>query len=113
LTSRKDREKYQPLLDKEKQREVERAVTAYIQANFSFVVFRVDDKAQRLEWERKIISTVSNCQECRPSENWLGAYSPKPKIRQSGLWQVNELYKDGLSWAELEALRALLQTDIG
>ncbi|MGK9370145.1 hypothetical protein ACSSWA_14705 [Melioribacter sp. Ez-97] len=111
LTTRKAKETYRPLLDEQKQRQVERAVTAYIQANFSFVVFRVDGKGERLEWERKIISTVSWCQECRPSSTWLGLHSPKKKIRESGLWLVNELYKDGLTWSELEELKAIVQAN--
>jgi len=111
LTTRKARERYLPLLDEEKQRQVEKAVTEYIQQNFSFVVFGVDNKGERLEWERKIISTVSWCEECRSSSNWLGMYSPKRKIRESGLWLVNGLYKDGLSWTELEELEKVAQAN--
>ncbi len=112
LTTRKARERYLVLLDEEKQRQVEKAVTEYIQQNFSFVVFGVDDKGERLEWERKIISTVSWCGECRPSSRWLGKYSPKRKIRESGLWLVNGLYKDGLSWVELEELKEIVQANL-
>ncbi|RKY55805.1 MAG: hypothetical protein DRP96_12000 [Candidatus Neomarinimicrobiota bacterium] len=111
LTTRKARERYLPLLDEEKQRRVEKAVTEYIQQNFSFVVFDVDNKEKRLEWERKIISTVSWCKECRPSPNWLGMYSPKQKIRESGLWLVNGLYKDELSWVELGELEKIAQAN--
>jgi len=111
LTTRKARERYSQMLDEEKQRQVEKSVTEYIQQNFSFVVFGVDDKEERLEWERKIISTVSWCEECRPSPNWLGLYSPKRKIRESGLWLVNELYKEGLSWAELEELGKIVEAN--
>ena len=107
LTTRKARERYLPLLDEEKQRQVEKAVTEYIQQNFSFVVFGVDTKEKRLKWERKIISTVSWCKECRPSPNWLGMYSPKRKIRESGLWLINGLNKERLSKQELEMLKRL------
>lgn len=41
LTTRKARERYSSLLDEEKQDQVEKAVTEYIQQNFSFVVFSV------------------------------------------------------------------------
>lgn len=113
LTTREARERYLPLLDKEKQCQIEKAVTVYIQQNFSMVVFGVDDKKERLEWERKIISTVSWCEECRPSPNWLGLYSPEQEIRKSGLWLVKGLYKDGLSWAELEELEKIVQANNG
>jgi len=110
LTTRKAKEHYLPLLDEEKQRQVEKAVTAYIQENFSFVVFGVDNKGERLKWERKIIATVSWCEECRPSRNWLGMYSPKQKIRESGLWLVNELKKEPLSKQELEILKKIVDS---
>ena len=80
-------------------------VTEYIRRNFRFVAFRVDGKPRRLCWESKIISTVSRCDECRPSQNWLGLHSPKAKIRASGLWLVNELYKQPLSESDYEALK--------
>jgi hypothetical protein len=57
--------------------------------------------------EQGAISTVSLCSECGPSESWLGCSSPKEKIRVSGLWQVNELYKTSLSQAEIERLGGL------
>ena len=109
LTTRKARERYLRLLDKEKQHQVEKAVTEYLQHNFSFVVFAVDGKAERLEWEQKIISTVSWCDECRPSANWLGKYSPKRKIRESGLWLVNAIYKEQLSKEKLEILERTIE----
>jgi len=109
LTTRQAKEKYSPLLDKEKQRWLEQAVSEYIQGNVSFVTFRVDDKGKRLEWERKIISTLSCCEECHPSPNWLGRHSPKQRIRDSGLWLVNGLYKKPLSEKELEDLERIVQ----
>lgn len=90
LTSRKAKEKYAETIDFSKQRGVERLVTEYVQSHFRFVVFRVDDKNIRLELESKIISTLSLCNECSPSKGWLGLYSPKVKIRESGLWNVND-----------------------
>ena len=108
LTSRANRERYGPLVDRANLSQVERLVTETIQRNFSFVVFRVDDKDQRLRLESRIISTVSWCEECGPSPNWLGIYSPKKKIRESGLWLVNELWKEPLSGEEFEELKSLI-----
>lgn len=110
LTTRKAKERYLALLDEEKQQSVEKAVTKYIQQNFSFVVFGADNKKERLDWERKIISTVSWCEECRPSANWLGMYSPKRKIGESGLWLENGLYQEPLSHNELEVLEKMMKT---
>lgn len=93
LTSRQAREKYASLVDHEYQKSVERKVSRYIQNNFSFCVFEIADKTNRIELETKLISTISRCSECKPSKNWLGRHSPKDKIANSGLWQVNGLYK--------------------
>lgn len=88
-------------VDTLKQQEIEREVTAYMQKNFSFVFVPVEHKDKRLAIESKIISTLSLCEECRPSPGWLGHHSPKQKIRESGLWLVNELYKTPLSEVDL------------
>ena len=96
LTSRKNREKYHSRVDFTRQEQVEEQVTAYMQRCFSFVVFEVSDKERRLDLESRLISTVSLCSSCRPSDTWLGIHSPKNKIRESGLWLVNHLYKSSL-----------------
>jgi hypothetical protein len=69
------------------------------------VVIRLENKTDRLSVESKLISTLSHCKECGPSAGWLGAFSPKEKIRGSGLWLVNELYKVPLSIEDLDALK--------
>ena len=107
-TSRSARERHGSERDAAKRRAVEAAVTTYLQTHFRFVVFTVDDKDTRLDLESRIISTVSRCDECRPSDRWLGLSSPKEKIRQSGLWLVNELYKEQLTDLDLQRLGTLL-----
>jgi len=108
LTTRKAKDTRGHLVDARKQKTVERQVTAYIQSRFSFVAFKVADKAERLSLEAKIISTVSWCDNCYPSSQWLGLHSPKAKIRQSGLWLVNQLYKEPLSEGEFTRLENLV-----
>lgn len=105
LTSKLAREKYASSVNFLKQRMVEREVSKYIQGSFSFIVLQIEDKAARLELESKIISTVSLCKACKPSKKWLGRYSPKEKIRISGLWLVNELYKKPLSVRDFQKLK--------
>ena len=107
-TSRANRARYGEEADPAKRQAVEAAVTKYLRESFSFVVFRVDDERERLTLESKMISTVSRCEQCRPSEGWLGLRSPKDRIRESGLWLVNELYKEPLSAADVERLRTLV-----
>src|SRR3989344_3635387 len=108
LTTKESKEKFRKLIDINKQKEIEKKVTKYIQDNFTFVVFKLEDKDKRLEIESKIISTISLCAECKHSSKWLGLFSPKEKIRNSGLWLVNELYKEQLSDENLEELKGLL-----
>ncbi|KKL51373.1 hypothetical protein LCGC14_2296120 [marine sediment metagenome] len=104
-TSRRAKEQYAGVVDLDQQAAVERRVTQTIQENFSLVVLPVEDKEERLALESGLISTVSWCEECRPSTDWLGLHSPKQKIRESGLWLVNELYKEPLSDIDLVALQ--------
>jgi len=108
LTTKDAKNQYADSIDFDKQKEIEKRVTKFIQDNFSFVVFQVDDKNKRLEIESKIISTVSLCDECKPSEQWLGNFSPKEKIRESGLWLVNELWKTPLSDKDMIELKQML-----
>lgn len=108
LTTRNAKEKYSQLVDFNYQKKIEQQITEYIQSNLFFVVFPVDNKEQRLELETRIISTVSKCSDCKPSSGWLGTYSPKPKIRESGLWLENELYKTSLTKAELNWLKNII-----
>lgn len=105
LTSRSARTAYSSTLDLVKLKEVEKWVSAYIQSNFSFAVIEIPNKEERLRLESKIISTVSLCDECGPSGNWLGLKSPKEKICKSGLWLVNELYKEPLGEFDLDYIR--------
>ncbi|MCA9220305.1 MAG: hypothetical protein KDA71_08245, partial [Planctomycetales bacterium] len=108
LTSRKSKQLHKGAVDSPKQQAVEKRVSQYIQERFSFTVIPVQDKAKRLEIESKLVSTVSLCQHCGPSKTWLGLSSPIKKIRESGLWQVNELYKTPFSNEDLPELQMLL-----
>lgn len=109
LTTKKARSEFSGKVNPSKQKEIEKEVTEYIQNHFSFVVFEVLQKDKRLNFEARSVSTVSLCKECGPSQNWLGLFSPKYKIRESGLWQVNELYKDPLTANELDALQKIVK----
>jgi hypothetical protein len=104
LTTRDAKREYWGKIDGRKTDDVEVEVSKFIRDNFMFSVFRVDDNKSRLQWESKLISTVSLCEDCRPSTSWLGLHSPKKKIVESGLWVVNELYKQGIAEEEFREL---------
>jgi len=109
LTTKNAKQQHSNSVNFIKQKETEKRVTKYIQEKFSFVVFQVDEKSKRLEIESKIISTVSFCDECNPSQNWLGLFSPKEKIRKSGLWLVNELWKTPLTDEDMIELEKIIK----
>jgi len=97
-----------PNIDFDKQEKVEKEVSKVIRDNFSFSIIPIENKERRLELESKIISTISHCNECKSSQNWLGLSSPKEKIRKSGLWLVNELWKTPLYNEDVDELKNLL-----
>ncbi|MFW6008313.1 MAG: hypothetical protein ACOCP8_03515 [archaeon] len=111
LTSRKAREKYADKVDFERQEEIEHRVTGYIQGVFSFCVIEVPTREKRLLWESRLISTISLCDGCKPSSLWLGKYSPKKKIKDSGLWQTQELYKKPFSDEEVVYFKKLIKEE--
>jgi hypothetical protein len=105
ITSKADKVKNLKLLDLNFEKQLETRISDYIQNNLSFCVFQVDTKEKRLFWESKIVSTLAKSNELKPSKNWLGNFSTKDKIKQSGLWQVNELYNEELTETEFEQLK--------
>lgn len=104
-TSKAEKEKNIKLLDIDFEKQIEKRISDYIQANLSFCIFQVDTKEQRLFWESKIISTLAKSNELKPSRNWLGNLSTKDKIKAIGLWQVNELFNESLTEQEFEILK--------
>ena len=107
LTARKAKDQFSARVDMSRQIAIEKQVSNYIQSSFSFVivVLPVDNREQRLQIESRLISTVSLCDRCQPSAPWLGQFSPKEKIRKSGLWLVNKLYCEPLSHEDLKWLK--------
>lgn len=108
LTTRAAKEKYSESIDFEYKKMVETEVSQYIRANFTFVVIEVNEKNERLKLESRLISTISRCSQCVPSQGWLGQYSPKTKIAKSGLWLENELYKTPFDRIELSSFLKLI-----
>lgn len=107
LTTKSAKALYAGKIDWAKQRQIEHQVTSYIQANFSFSTFQIDHEEERLGMESMLIGTVSLCDICPPSGTWLGKFSPIHKIRESGLWLVNELYKTPLTESAFDRLKRL------
>lgn len=108
LTSAASKRRYLQNIDKRKLETVEKLVSKVIRDNFSFVVLPIKNKEKRLHLESEIISTVSLCTDCKPSRDWLGKWSTKAKIKDSGLWLEQHLYKTPLNNINLEYLSNLM-----
>jgi len=106
FTTKKNKEKYKDDIDKQKEQEIEKQVSDYIHKHISFIALPIEDKEQRLELESKIFTTVSLCKECEASRRWFGKLSPKDKISNSGLWQVQGL-KIPLTSEDMKLLRKI------
>ena len=107
ITSREEKARNLKLLNLEFEKQIEKQITKYIQNNLSFCVFKIDGNEKRLFWESKIVSTLAKSTDFKPSDNWLGNYSTKEKIKACGLWQVNELYNDSLTKSEFEQFKKI------
>lgn len=94
------RELYNKERDLTKEKKLEERISKYIKDNMSFTVIEVHDKDERLYYEGKLIGTISSFKEFKSSENWLGHISPTKRIRESGLWQSQGLYKNEFTTKE-------------
>lgn len=104
LTERKQRDKFDHLVDKEYLREIENNVSTYINEKFSFVVLEIENKESRLQTETQILSTIAQCPACAKSANWLGNYHPHRTIREKGLWNIQGVNGIPLNNQEISAL---------
>jgi hypothetical protein len=109
LTTAEARRLHATRIDTAKQRSVEALVSHHLQSSCRFTVIPVANKTERLLMESRMISTVSACPLCKPSEGWLGLSSPVAKIRQTGLWQINELFKQPFSDDEFAAFESAVR----
>lgn len=99
------------LLDKEKNADTERRVSKYLRENFSFTVFQVMDKDERLRMEEAIIATLNAEPTFAPGSKWAGLYSPETEIRESGLWLKQGLNGKPITDVEYERLLVLCGQD--
>jgi hypothetical protein len=111
LTEKSKREEYTGFIDIKKQKNIEKQVSKYIQSMFSFAILEINSKDIRLDLESKIISTLSFCNKYKPSKKWLGNYSPEKKIRDSGLWLKQGLWKIPLNNEDMKYIWKLINKD--
>jgi len=96
------------LVAKGKWKEIDRQVSDYICQNISFVHIEIKDAKNRRELKPRLISTVANCTECHASKDWLGKFSTKDKVCESGLWLENHLCGTGLTDVDMDMLERII-----
>lgn len=96
-------------MDVEKNQDTERRVSKFLRENFTFTVFQVTDKHERLRMEEAIISALHTEPDFLPSRNWPGLYSPEKEIRESGMWLKQGLHGEPLTEAEFGRLLTLCE----
>ena len=95
------------------ERNLQHAISAYLEKNTSFSLVEVNTPEERAYFEKLIIATLSGSQRVRPSDNWLGYNSPVDKVRQSGLWQFDGVFAaDCLNEVSFNQIVALLELTI-
>ena len=104
FTTKKNREEYRDRRDIPKEKKIELEITRILRENFSFRFIIVGKQIERMGskgLEKRLIGTIANCKLCKPSNNWLGKYSPKKQIKESGLWLVQHLKASGINENDL------------
>lgn len=100
FTTRQKRKKYSSLRNIQKEKNIESQITKILRQKFSFKFIALNKQAERMGskgLESYLIGTVSHCELCKPSNNWLGYFSPKKQIRTSGLWLVQYIESEGIN----------------
>lgn len=94
-------------VDADKQRQIENRVSNYMRKAFSFVVFQVDSKEDRLRFEEGIISSLNYEPSFVATSFWNGHYSTENEICQSGMWLKQGLNGQALNDDELSVIENL------
>ncbi|WP_406041938.1 hypothetical protein [Succinimonas sp.] len=99
--------------DKSKEAEIEHRVSAYMREAFTFCVFPVANKEERLRLEAAIIAALHQADDFKASPAWLGRDSPEEIIRECGMWLKQGLTANPLTRDEMERLAELTASSKG
>jgi len=114
--TRKNRNEFGGSRNIKKEKSIEEKITEIIRNKFSFRFIIVENKQERAGnkelnikgLESKLIGTVSECVDCKPSENWLGKDSPIEKIKNSGMWLVQHLGAESITDNDMITIENLI-----
>jgi hypothetical protein len=100
FTSNINRANHSYLRNIEKEKTIESQITELIRKRFYFRFISIEGQKKRMGKigiESKLIGTVTCCKLCKPSDYWLGKFSPKAQIKNGKLWLSQHLVSIGLS----------------
>jgi hypothetical protein len=92
------------------EQETEERITEILRKNFGFKYIVIEDQNERMGssgLESRLIGTLSHCSMCNPSPSWLGNFSPKEAIKESGLWLIQHLTSSGITDHDKEIIFGL------
>jgi hypothetical protein len=92
------------------EQEIEEQITEILRKNFAFKYIVIEDQGERMGssgLESRLIGTLSRCSMCNPSPSWLGNFSPKEAIKESGLWLIQHLTSSGITDHDKEIIFGL------
>lgn len=115
FTTRKMRDAKRHLRDISKETEIEAEITRILRNNFAFRFIEISGQHQRMGGgglERALIGTFAGCPTCGPSEGWLGNYSPKWQIRNSGLWLIHYLTAAPVTPEHVSIIARTIETEV-
>lgn len=107
LTSRKNKAIYYDIDKTNRCKLLEKQISEFMKANFSFVVFSLNNKDDRLRFEEAIISTLFNSNDFIASSDWLGNYVPATKgnhVKESRMWLSQGIHAKPVTEEELALL---------
>jgi hypothetical protein len=107
FTTRENRQLYGNIRDIDIEKTIESMITTTLREKFYFRFIIIDSQLERMGskgLESSLIGTVASCKLCKPSDNWLGKYSPKKEIRESGLWLIQHLKANGINENDKETI---------
>lgn len=105
--TRKNRGSFGHKRDVDQEKRIESKITRILRERFSFKFLMIDGQTERMGsegLESSLIGTVASCKLCKPSDKWLGNYSPKKQIKESGLWLVQHLKANEINENDKETI---------
>lgn len=95
----------------ESQAGIEKEVTRILRENFCFRFIEIAEQYRmgNKGLERALIGTLASCPHCGPSAGWLGNYSPKSQICDSGLRLIQYLKAAPISPSQQELIAAAIE----